>query len=616
MILEKIKSPKDLKKVNKKDLPQLALEVKERILDVVSKNGGHLASNLGVIDLTIALHYVYDSPKDKIVWDVGHQCYAHKLLTGRQKEFENIRKEGGIPGFTNRFESEHDPFGAGHASTSISAALGMACSEDIKGSDGKAVAIIGDGALTGGMALEGLNNAGYLQKDILVILNDNRMSISDNVGALSETTKRIKNTKAYKEVKNDYHQIEKMCPASKKKYLENLKKHLYSLFTPEVVFTKLGFDYTGPIDGHNILKLIKTLETLKKKKGPKMLHIITKKGKGYKHAEDDSKSFHGVSCFNLRTGKGSKKKCELKTYSDSVGDILVKLGEKDKRIVTISAAMAKGCGLEPFQNKFPDRFFDVGIAEQHAVTFAAGLASQGMIPYVALYSTFLQRAYDQVLHDIALQKLPVIIGVDRAGICGADGATHNGQFDISFLASIPNLIICAPKDENEVQDLIYSAIKYKLPVAIRYPRGYGPGVCIEEKKNFIPIGKSEILKKGKDIVIIGYGSTVDLAMCAATELEDYGIKATVINARFAKPIDENMIKYAKKIGKVVVVEENTFIGGLGSMIRQKLNNSGTYFANVALPDKFVEHGDAKVMRDKNGVSIKNIVKACKKLYKK
>jgi 1-deoxy-D-xylulose-5-phosphate synthase len=609
MTLEKVNFPSDIRHFDLNELKVLSEDIRKLILNVISKNGGHLASSLGATELTVALHYVFDTPNDKIIWDVGHQAYAHKILTGRKDSFSSIRKENGISGFPKISESEYDAFGVGHSSTSISAALGIASARDLNGLKFKVVAVIGDGALTGGEALEGLNNAGYLDKDILVILNDNRMSISTNVGALAEHAKRIKNTQAYKEVKLDYHKIRESLPDQCLPYLDDLKKHLYTLLTPEVLFTKLGFDYYGPIDGHDMGQLIENMKNINQKSGPKLLHIVTKKGKGYEFAEVDSEAFHGVSSFNLSTGKKANI-CKQLTYSESFGDVIVDLAKDNEKIIAITAAMPTGTGLEPFSKQFPKRFFDVGIAEQHAVTFAAGLATQGFIPIVAIYSTFLQRAYDQVIHDVCLQNLHVIFAIDRAGIVGDDGPTHNGQFDLSFLSIVPNLIVASPMDEKELQDLFYSAIKYQVPTAIRYPRGYGTNVCINNEYDYIKPGKSKTLIDGEDIVIVGIGSTVNIALEAAKALIDSGFSVKMINARFAKPICQEMIKSINKIGKVVIIEENSLIGGLGMQISTLVRSK---IEIIAIPDRFIEQADTKKIKEKYGLSKENIIECAKKL---
>lgn len=544
-------------------LPEIAKEIRSEIVKVVSVNGGHLAPSLGVVDFTIAWHYVFNSPQDKIVWDVSHQSYAHKILTGRRNQFKTIRKPGGLSGFTNRFESEHDVFGAGHASTSISAALGIACGRDLNGENYNVTALIGDGSLTGGEALEGLNNAGHLNKDILVVLNDNGMSISKNIGNLQQRDLGA-------------------------------------------IFTQLGFFYEGVVDGHDIAGLINVLEKLKNIPGAKLLHINTQKGKGYEFAQEDAVKFHGISAFCVDTGKVAKASNGL-TYSQVFGNALIKLARENKDIIAITAAMKTGTGLSDFAKEFPDRFFDVGIAEEHAVTFAAGLAANGKRPVFAVYSTFLQRALDQIIHDVALQKLPVVFAIDRAGIVGDDGPTHHGIFDLSYLSLVPGLTVCAPKDEQELGDLLFSALKYNSPVAIRYPRGSGPGVSVSNNFNFIDQGQAEILADGEDVLLIGFGVGVELARKASAKLLEKNIYATVINARFLKPLDDKILELAKKIKKIIIIEENTINGGFGSYISMLLAGENVLIKFVALPNKFIAHGETDNLRQENGFSIENII---------
>jgi 1-deoxy-D-xylulose-5-phosphate synthase len=613
-MLQNITSPQDIKKFNPEDLKNLAEAIREKIIITVSENGGHLASSLGAVELAIALHYCFDTPKDKVVWDVGHQTYAHKILTGRYNNFHTLRQHQGLSGFTKRSESAYDPFGAGHASTSISAALGIACGRDIKQENFKVIAVIGDGALTGGEALEGLNNAGYLNKDILIILNDNHMSIGANVGALSEYSKNSRNIEQkeiYQKVKKNYLAIKEVLGDKYLDLAEELKNNLFTVLKPEAVFTKLGFDYSGPIDGHDLNALIEILEKLKSITGPKILHIHTQKGKGYLPAENNAGKFHGVGAFNIATGEKIFPACSSLTYGQSFGDIMVKLGKENKNIVAITAAMCSGTGLEKFAVQFPERFFDTGIAEEHAVTFAAGLAAEGLRPVFAVYSSFLQRGFDQTIHDVALQKLPVIFAIDRAGLVGDDGPTHHGVFDLSYLLMIPNLIITAPKDENELQDLFYSAAQYNLPTAIRYPRGEGAGVCINEERKYIAPGQAEILSNGDDVLIIGIGRTVAMAEAAAKILRQENIQATVVNARFAKPLDPEVIELANKIKKVIVIEENVLIGGLGNFIKQKTNSENIKFELIGLPDEFIEQGEVAMLLEKYGISAANTAERAK-----
>ena len=614
--LENIKSPDDLKKLDIPALKITAQEIREKIIDVVSKNGGHLAPSLGAIELTLALHYVYDAPKDKIIWDVGHQAYAHKLLTGRLKTFDTLRQYGGISGFPKRAESEYDVFGAGHASTSISAALGIVAARDLKRENFKVVAIIGDGALTGGMALEGLNNAGHLEKDILIVLNDNKMSIAKNVGAFRRYLTKITSIPTYHKLRSDVWDLVNKLPHTlvSKEITELAHKigdGLKNLIVPTMLFEGLGFEYFGPVDGHNISDLIDIFQKIKRIRGPKLVHIITKKGKGYYPAEVDPTHFHGLGKFDKDTGLSVTGK-QLPSYSKVFGNIMIDLAKEDKKIVAITAAMPAGTGLDDFALEFPERLFDVGIAEQHAVTFAAGLATEGMKPVVVLYSTFLQRAYDQVIHDVCLQNLPVIFCIDRAGVVGEDGPTHHGTFDLSYLRPIPNMVIMAPKDEIEMEDMLYTAVNYgKGPIAIRYPRGKVYGLQKMKKPNKLPIGKSKLLKQGKDILIIAVGSMVYPSLDAAKILSERGTETAVINARFIKPIDEGLIKKEIKGKKLIItIEENTIKAGFGTAVLEFLQeiNVKINTLNIGIPDRFIEHGNQKLLREKLGLTALGIVK--------
>ena len=618
--LAQINTPKDLKKLKISQLKVLAEEIRQVIIDAVSKNGGHLAPNLGVVELTLALHYVFDSPEDKIIWDVGHQCYAHKLITGRREKFFSLRTYGGIAGFPKREESPHDVLDTGHSSTSISAGLGMAVAKRLKGEEkGKIVVVIGDGSITAGLAFEGLNNAGYLKEDLLIVLNDNEMSISPNVGALSTfISKRMTGNLARfvrREMEKFFHRI----PGGDN-LLQILKKGedlLKMAITPGALFTALNFEYIGPIDGHKLKDLISILNNLKRRTGPTLLHVITKKGKGYPPAEADPETFHGVPPFDKKTGKIYKVSNLPPTYTEIFGKTLVRLAETDPRIVAITAAMKTGTGLKEFAERYPERFFDVGICEQHAVTFAAGLALEGLIPVCAIYSTFLQRAYDQIIHDVALNKAKVIFAIDRAGLVGEDGPTHHGAFDLSYLRAVPNLIVMAPKDENELQHMLYSATKYSLPTAIRYPRGVGEGVSLDWQFKEIPLGKGELLKEGKDALIIAIGNHVWTAYRVCQKLEEKeGIKVGVVNARFLKPLDEELIlREARKVPLVITVEENSLYGGLGSVVAELLLENGVHvkFRRIALPDKFVEHGDLKRLREKYGLTDESLYNTVKNL---
>ncbi len=617
--LTKINSPNDLKKLKISQLKVLAEEIREVIIDTVAKNGGHLAPNLGVVELTLALHYVFDSPQDKIIWDVGHQCYTHKLITGRKDKFATLRTYGGIAGFPKREESPHDFLDTGHSSTSISAGLGMAVAKRLKKEEkGKVVVVIGDGSITAGLAFEGLNNAGYMKEDLLIILNDNEMSISPNVGALSTFISKRMTGNLARFVRKEMEKLFHHLPGGEN-LLHILKKgeDLFKIaITPGALFTALNFEYVGPVDGHNLADLITILRNLKSNKGPTLLHVITKKGKGYPPAEADPETFHGVPPFDKKTGKVYKPSNVPPTYTEIFGKTLVRLAEIDPRIVAITAAMKTGTGLKEFAERFPERFFDVGICEQHAVTFAVGLALEGFMPVCAIYSTFLQRAYDQIIHDVALNKAKVIFAIDRAGLVGEDGPTHHGAFDLSYLRPVPNFIIMAPKDENELQHMLYSATKYSLPVAIRYPRGTGEGVSLDWQFQEIPLGKGELLKEGKDALIIAIGNPVWSAFRVSNALEKEGFKVGVINARFLKPLDEELIlEQARKVPLVITIEENSLYGGLGSAVAELLLENGlsVKFKRIALPDKFVEHGDLKTLRELYGLSEKAVYDEVKSL---
>jgi 1-deoxy-D-xylulose-5-phosphate synthase len=619
-LLDKINSPVDLKKIPLEKLPQLAQEIRDRIITVVSRTGGHLASNLGVVELTIALHYVFDLPKDKLIWDVSHQCYTHKLLTGRKDRFESLRQYQGLSGFTKRKESEYDSFGAGHASTSISAALGMVCARDQKGEDYKIIAVIGDGALTGGISFEGLNNAGAQGKNILVVLNDNAMSISKNVGAVSKYLTDLLTDEKYNKLKAE---IWEMVGRFKRRdkiraMVAQAEESIKGFLVPGVIFEKLGFRYFGPIDGHDINQLVKTLEHLKNFKGPKLLHILTQKGKGYKFAEEDSPKFHGIGKFDKVTGKSND--VGKKAYTDIFGQTMVKLAEMDPDLMVITAAMCLGTGLLDFSLKFPKRFYDVGIAEQHGTTFACGLATSGVKPVFAVYSTFLQRAFDQMIHDMALQNLPVILAIDRAGLVGEDGPTHHGAFDLSYLRQIPNIIVMAPKDGNELKDMLYTAVNWgKSPVAIRYPRTAIPDKEIKEGFNLLPLDKWEVLRKGKDLLILAAGSMVYPATDAASELSTEGIEAEVINCRIIKPLDEKLLLSSlKRFDKILTVEENVLSGGFGSAIAEFIFEKGIQKIDLrrsGIPDKFIEHGSRKELLNLLGLDKEGIVKAVKQMVK-
>jgi len=586
-LLETINTPNDLRLLDRDKLPELARELREFLVESVSKTGGHLSSNLGTVELTIALHTIYNTPEDKLVWDVGHQTYAHKILTGRREAMGRLRMAGGIAGFPKREESPYDTFGTGHSSTSISAALGMAVAAKLEGSDRRAVAIIGDGAMTGGMAFEALNNAGAMDANLLVILNDNDMSISRPVGALNNYLAKLMSGRFYAAMRRGSEKVLKGMPPVLE-FAKRAEEHVKGMVTPSTLFEEFGFNYIGPIDGHDLDALLDTLGNIRKLEGPQFLHIVTQKGKGYALAEEDCLLYHGVSKFDSTQGiiaKGAGKP----TYTQVFGKWLCDMAERDERLVGITPAMCEGSGLNEFAERFPERFFDVGIAEQHALTFAAGLACDGYKPVVAIYSTFLQRAYDQLIHDIAIQNLPVVLAIDRGGLVGADGATHAGSFDLSYLRCIPNMTVMAPSDENECRQMLFTAMQLNTPSAVRYPRGTGPGAEIASEMSALPLGKGEICREGKRIAILSFGSMLVPVMAAAEQLN-----ATVANMRFVKPLDtELVLRLASENELLVTVEENTVLGGAGSAVAECLQQHGIGLPllQLGLPDKFVEQGE-------------------------
>jgi len=613
MILDTINSPADLRQVSEVDLPKLADELRETIIETVSKTGGHLAPSLGVVDLTVALHYAFDTPKDKIIWDVGHQAYAHKLLTGRRERFKTLRQYGGISGFPKREESPYDNFNVGHASTSISAALGMVAARDIKGEDFRVVAVIGDGSISAGLAFEGLNQAGHLKKNLIVILNDNEMSISPNVGALSAYLNRMMTGNFYTKLRQETKQFLQNIPRVGESMFNIAKKAEESIkgfMAPGLLFEELGFQYVGPIDGHRMDHLLETFRNIKDFTWPVLVHVITKKGKGCEFAECNPSQFHGTPPFDPETGKAASKKQKVMSYTEVFGQTMVTLAEDNDKVVAITAAMSDGTGLEQFAAQYPDRFFDVGIAESHGVTFACGLAAEGMRPVAAIYSTFMQRAYDQVLHDLCLQNLPVTLALDRAGLVGEDGPTHHGVFDISYLRHLPNMIIMTPKDENELQHMLKTALEHNGPAALRYPRGTGLGVPMDQELKMLSIGKGEVLQDGDDVVIIAIGNMVKPAQVAGERLTAGGISAAVVNARFVKPLDEELIlRLAKKTGRVVTVEEHALQGGFGSAVLECVEDnrlSTVKILRIGLPDRFIEHGPQAVLRQKYGLDTDGI----------
>ncbi len=623
-LLDTIDSPADLKRLSQDDLPALCQEIREEIIHTCARNGGHLGSSLGAVEINVALHYVYSSPVDKLVWDVGHQAYAHKLLTGRREQFRTIRTPGGLAGFPERHESEHDAFGVGHASTAISAALGMIEAKRMTGEPGRVVAVVGDGAMTGGVAFEGLNQAGYLGRNLLVVLNDNEMSISPNVGALSEWFSKKFASRTYnrwrKSVKDFLSQVPKGPQA-----IEIIRHGINAtkaLVTPGILFEGLGFHYVGPVDGHDVKELVATLQKLATFDGPVLLHAITTKGKGYEPAESDKATRgHGLSFFVVATGKPVKK-ATAKAYTDLFADALCEEMERDPRVVAITAAMLEGTGLIKAKKRFPDRTYDVGIAEQHAVTFAGGLACEGVRPVVAIYSTFLQRAYDEIIHDVALQRLPVTFALDRGGLVGADGKTHQGAFDVAYLRCVPNLVVMAPSDENELRHMLHTALHHDGPSAFRFPRGSGLGVPLDASPQLLPIGKGRLVRNvpGKpDVCIVALGTTLEAAAGAADALQRDGIHATVIDARFAKPLDEELIAgEAVRAGRVVTIEEGCLPGGFGAAClelfeRRGLVQAGLAVRRLGLPDEFVTHGDQAKQRAALGLDAAGIAKACREL---
>ena len=606
--LDKINKPSDIKKLSRDELKLLAKELRSFIIDSVSKTGGHLSSNLGVIELTIALHYVYNCPNDQIIWDVGHQTYAHKILTGRRNKMHTLRQKNGISGFPRRSESKFDSFGTGHSSTSISAALGISEAFKINKSKYRAIAVIGDGAMTAGMAFEGLNNAGNTENDILVILNDNDMSISDNVGALNNYLAKLLSGKLYGGIKRSGKAVFSKIPP----VLELARKteeHVKGMVIPGTLFEEFGFNYIGPIDGHDLNALIDTLSNIKSLQGPQFFHVATKKGYGYEPAENNPNKFHGVSKFDPQNGN-TKKTNELKTFTEVFSEWIMDTGAQEPKLCAITPAMSDGSGLNKFSKKYPKRFFDVGIAEQHALTFAAGLACQNLKPVVAIYSTFLQRAYDQLIHDIALQNISMLFAIDRAGIVGADGATHSGNFDISYLRCIPNIIIMTPSDENECYQMLRTGFLFNGICAVRFPRGHGVGAKINKKIKLLTIGKAKKIRSGKKIAILAFGPLLSTALEVAEELN-----ATLIDMKFVKPIDNQMIKNCTKSHKVIVtIEDNSILGGAGSAVLEIISKNNLICKTLCLgiPDNFIEHGTQEEIYklcglDKNSI-IKKIVK--------
>ncbi|GAB4510452.1 MAG: 1-deoxy-D-xylulose-5-phosphate synthase [Sulfuricaulis sp.] len=604
-LLEIINSPEDLRHLKEEDLPHLAQEIRAYLIDTVSRTGGHLAAGLGTVELTIALHYVFNTPEDRLVWDVGHQTYPHKILTGRRERMGSLRQTGGISGFPRREESEYDTFGVGHSSTSISAALGMAVAAARTGAERQVVAVIGDGALSGGQAFEALNNAGNMDADLLVVLNDNDMSISPNVGAMSSYLTRILSGKVYSHMREGSKTVLSTIPPMWQ-LAKRVEEHMKGMVMPSTLFEELGFNYFGPVDGHNLHALIRTLQNLRGLKGPRFLHVVTRKGKGYEPAEGDPCVYHGVTPFDPATGK-MEKKPSGKTYTQVFGEWLCDMAARDVRLVGITPAMREGSGLVQFSERFPNRYFDVGIAEQHALTFAGGLACDGMKPVVAIYSTFLQRGYDQLIHDICLQNLPVLFAIDRAGLVGADGATHAGSFDFSYLRCLPNMTVMAPADENECRRMLSTGFLLNSPASVRYPRGTGPGVEVEPSLEPVPLGKAEVRRTGKRMALLAFGSMLAPALEAG---EAFG--ATVVNMRFVKPLDEDLIRELARTHELLItVEENVVAGGAGGAVNEFLVAAGlaTRIINLGLPDRFIEHGDHRAQLARCGLDAAGIRRA-------
>jgi 1-deoxy-D-xylulose-5-phosphate synthase len=621
-ILKTIHSPADLKRLKPAQFPKLCQEIREQIIGAVSSVGGHLASNLGVVELTVALHYLLDTPQDKIVWDTSNQAYAHKLLTGRREQFHTLRQYGGLSGFCKREESIYDTFNAGHAGTGVSAAYGMVEARDQQGQKHKIVCVVGDGAMTAGMTLEGLHHAGGLGKDFLVILNDNQMSISKNVGAISSYLNRTFTGEFYTKMREETGQLLRKIPHigfDVEKLARRAEELAKGAILPGLLFEELGFRYAGPINGHNFEHLLPTLENVLKMKGPVLLHVITKKGLGYEPAEKNPVWFHACPPFVRETGAPAKKAARA-SYTQIAIESLIRLAHEDKRVVAITAAMCEGTGLNAFEKEFPDRLYDVGIAEQHAVTFAAGLAAQGMRPVVAMYATFLQRAYDQVVHDVATQNLPVTFCIDRGGLVAEDGTTHHGAFDYAYLRHMPNMVVMAPKDENELQHMLKTCLQYDGPASVRYPRGVSMGVPMDRELKELPVGKAELLRDGTDVAIIAVGVSVWPAVKAAEQLNQDGLSTAVINARFVKPLDEELIvSVAKRVRYVITVEEGCTMGGFGSAVLEALSDAGVAGVRtkiLGLPDRYIEQGPQDLLRERYGLTTDGIYRSVKELITK
>ncbi|MBU1149832.1 MAG: 1-deoxy-D-xylulose-5-phosphate synthase [Proteobacteria bacterium] len=622
-ILAKVHFPEDIRRLGLAELNDLAREIREMMIATVSRRGGHLASSLGTVELTLAIHYVFDTPRDRLVWDVGHQAYAHKIITGRKECFDTLRQKGGISGFPKREESLYDVFDVGHSGTSISAAAGMAEARCLKGDDFRIIAVIGDGAISAGMAFEGLNWTGDRRKNMIIILNDNEMSISPNVGALSSYLNRIMTGQTVTRIRTEVKTFLKSVPGIGEqmlKFSRQVEESLKTFFVPGAIFEELGFTYVGPLEGHRLDHLIKNLKNVRKLEGPVLVHVVTQKGKGYRFAEDDPSRFHGTPPFDIDTGESlAAGRSPAPSYTDVFGRTIVALAHEDPRIVAITAAMSEGTGLDRFALEFPARFYDVGMAEQHGVTFAAGLATQGFVPVVAIYSTFMQRAYDQIIHDVCLQKLPVVLAMDRGGFVGADGPTHHGLFDFAFLRTVPDIIVMAPKDENELQHMLKTAVTCGCPVSLRYPRGAGAGVPLDEHPRPLPVGKGEILLDPPDaaLAVVAIGACVHPALAAAELLKAEGIPIQVINARFVKPLDgELLCGTAEKLRRVITVEENTLMGGFGSAVLElfaEAGISGVAVRRLGIPDEFAQHATQKELRRLYGIDAEGIAAAVREM---
>ena len=621
-LLDRIDSPEDLKKLSEEELPQVVSEVRDKIIQVTSDTGGHLGASLGAAELVVALHYLYDTPRDKLVWDVGHQAYGHKILTGRRDRFDTLRQWGGISGFPDRRESEYDTFNVAHGGTSISAALGMATARDLQGDDYNVVAIIGDGSLTAGMAMEGLNNAGDVKRDITVILNDNKMGISKNVGAMCSYLSRIMTgewANRARRVRDEVQKVMTHLPLGDTAValMDKVEESVKNFFVPGILFEELGFRYIGPVDGHRLDLLIPTLRNVMKMKGPNLVHVITRKGHGYPHSEKEPITYHGVTKFDPETGIFRKKAPGPPGYSKVFTETMSKLSRKDEKIVAVSAAMLEGTALVNYQKEFPDRCFDVGMCEQHAVTFSAGLALEGLKPVVAIYSTFLQRAFDQIVHDVCLTNVPVAFALDRSGLVGDDGPTHQGAFDIAYLRCLPNMVIMSPRDENELQRMVLTSIEYDGPAVVRFPRGAGEGVPMDDEIEPLPIGKAELLREGEDVALIALGPMVGLAMESAEQLAELHLDAAVLNLRFVKPMDEEkIVDLARRCSRIVTIEEGTRMGGMGSGVLELLAErglSGVRVKRLGLPDRFIEHGAPQIQREEAGLTPGDITQAARDL---